>query len=415
MPGTHWLHPHRHGSTALQVGGGAASAIIVEDSNDADLPPEVRSSVEVIMILQQLYFDRVSRMDSSKLFQGGLLASSSPSGRVHHKKGITTVNGQLEHVIRTNPGQWMRLRLINAGWRGSDIHFTVYGCEMYLLAKDGIYIRDYPRSIDKATIWTGGRSDIMVRCMEPDTSYEIGNHEITLATIQTSNNATFLEDMSIEVSSTHEVAYPPYLEDLVAVSPTPGCSCKTNVGWPMNGYEFQPDSIFHQSVLGSIVERQLDAGDHPYHQHVYPFQVVQGFHDIDDGDAYNENGDWHDVVEGNSLVIKYHPREFVSKIMVHCHRLVHEDEGMMAVEQVLPEFMEDGITPNTCSCIAVKSYWYVYALIVVALIVIICSIAWCIWRRLQCCSSRGGSCIGCNMLHDDVTPDDTENPSTPTK
>lgn len=31
LPGTHWLHPHRHGSTTLQVAGGAASAVIIED------------------------------------------------------------------------------------------------------------------------------------------------------------------------------------------------------------------------------------------------------------------------------------------------------------------------------------------------------------------------------------------------
>lgn len=31
MPGTHWIHPHRHGSSALQVAGGASLALIVDD------------------------------------------------------------------------------------------------------------------------------------------------------------------------------------------------------------------------------------------------------------------------------------------------------------------------------------------------------------------------------------------------
>ena len=40
----------------------------------------------------------------------------------------------------------------------------VENCEMFLLAKDGIYIRDFPRAISKARIPGGGRADVMVRC-----------------------------------------------------------------------------------------------------------------------------------------------------------------------------------------------------------------------------------------------------------
>ena len=36
---------------------------------------------------------------------------------------------------------------------------------MYLLAKDGIYIRDYPRKLTKALLAAAGRADLMVRCI----------------------------------------------------------------------------------------------------------------------------------------------------------------------------------------------------------------------------------------------------------
>ena len=39
MPGTHWIHPHHHGSVALQVGGGAYMAFIVKDPVSYKLPP----------------------------------------------------------------------------------------------------------------------------------------------------------------------------------------------------------------------------------------------------------------------------------------------------------------------------------------------------------------------------------------
>lgn len=31
MPGTHWYHPHKHGSTFMQVGGGAVGMLIIDD------------------------------------------------------------------------------------------------------------------------------------------------------------------------------------------------------------------------------------------------------------------------------------------------------------------------------------------------------------------------------------------------
>ena len=38
------------------------------------------------------------------------------------------------------------------------------GCEMQLLAKDGIYLADAPRQISQARVPAGGRADVMVRC-----------------------------------------------------------------------------------------------------------------------------------------------------------------------------------------------------------------------------------------------------------
>lgn len=51
---------------------------------------------------------------------------------------------------------------------------TVSGCEHYLLAKDGIYIRDYPRKISGTDIPTGGRCDFMIRCPKEGTYTTLG-------------------------------------------------------------------------------------------------------------------------------------------------------------------------------------------------------------------------------------------------
>ena len=45
MPGTFWIHPHYHGSTTLQVSGGTAAALIVNDPVGF-LPSQVENAEE---------------------------------------------------------------------------------------------------------------------------------------------------------------------------------------------------------------------------------------------------------------------------------------------------------------------------------------------------------------------------------
>lgn len=54
-PGTHWYHPHRHGSTALQVSSGMAGFLIIEGGLD-DVP-EIAAATEQLMLFQQISYD----------------------------------------------------------------------------------------------------------------------------------------------------------------------------------------------------------------------------------------------------------------------------------------------------------------------------------------------------------------------
>jgi len=129
--------------------------------------------------------------------------------------------------------------------------------------------------------------------------------------------------------------YPDYLTDLTGQSVTSGCSCDTafsgatmsvnNIQFPDNG------SYLHQTYLGAIASRTISANAHPYHQHVYPFQLVGSSL----ATGYNAVGDWHDTIKGSGE-IRFRPTEFTGKLMLHCHRLIHEDLGMMAMEYVAP-------------------------------------------------------------------------------
>merc|ERR1712232_936606 len=50
MGGTFWYHPHHHGATAIQAGGGASGMIIVTDAPH-QLPPVVASLEEIHLVI----------------------------------------------------------------------------------------------------------------------------------------------------------------------------------------------------------------------------------------------------------------------------------------------------------------------------------------------------------------------------
>lgn len=51
--GTFWYHPHHHGSTALQMGGGAMGALIIEDRQDIHgIPDQYFDMPELVLTIQ---------------------------------------------------------------------------------------------------------------------------------------------------------------------------------------------------------------------------------------------------------------------------------------------------------------------------------------------------------------------------
>ena len=69
--------------------------------------------------------------------------------------------------------------------------------------------------------------------------------------------------------------------------------------------------------------------DHPFHLHVWPFQLVDP----------NADGapDWRDTVNvpaGGRVRIRVRFEDVAGRTVYHCHVLDHEDNGMMGVIEV---------------------------------------------------------------------------------
>uniref|UniRef100_A0A0G4FYV0 Plastocyanin-like domain-containing protein n=1 Tax=Chromera velia CCMP2878 TaxID=1169474 RepID=A0A0G4FYV0_9ALVE len=196
-PGTYWYHPHHHGSTSLQVGGGAAGAIVIED-REGDLPPSIANLEERVLVFQEISVLEEPECERSTLAPTGVLGvlggpfllgallwmSAQSCARMRNPVGgqstniraarsvdpyrasvcvaflsddsilprtdiggfmrsFTLVNGLYRPLIDMETGRWYRFRMI---WASLAQTFWVRfgGCEVRLLALDGVYLRDAP-------------------------------------------------------------------------------------------------------------------------------------------------------------------------------------------------------------------------------------------------------------------------------
>lgn len=102
--GTHWYHPHKHGSTALQVGNGMAGALIVDGPFDDWLSGWYAAKgaklEEKILVLQQIH--GLNFTSASTVF--------AP---------LPLVNGQPQPYVKMYPGQVQRWRFIGATMEAS--------------------------------------------------------------------------------------------------------------------------------------------------------------------------------------------------------------------------------------------------------------------------------------------------------
>lgn len=137
--GTFWYHPHRHGSTALQVGSGMAGALIIR----GDRPPTEQSNGDIdtllkpspeqpfnerLLVLQQIPYACADK--DGKLPEGdpkwnctgdeiGVVESYDQFGPKDWGKSgrFTSVNGAVQPVFEAKQGQFERWRLVHAGVR----------------------------------------------------------------------------------------------------------------------------------------------------------------------------------------------------------------------------------------------------------------------------------------------------------
>lgn len=219
LPGLHWIHPHKHGASAIQTYT-ANTLLLVEDdprwlpdsagcgplrtalaqakdvlihlalfsfAPPAGVPLLTNSSITNQEILsnqttKDLYEDFANVQALSAVSdphnplccddaaasngQGALLTGANSASNV------MLVNGAFAPTIPMDKGRYERWRLVFTGYTlWSDLQIldaatkqVTNDCELLLVAKDGVYLLEAPRIVDHIYLNSASRAELLVKC-----------------------------------------------------------------------------------------------------------------------------------------------------------------------------------------------------------------------------------------------------------
>lgn len=349
--GTFWYHPHHHGNVAPQVFGGLVGAIIVEDR--IDQIPELAAATSRLLLLTDPNIG-----DSSSVLDASMMQ------RMEGREGTTVlVNGLPRPRIGADVGSVEHWRIVNA----SPSRFYALSLsdeQWHLIASDGGRL-DKPYAADEIILVPGERAEVLI----PITS--AGTRALTTRTVNRggmgmggmdsggmgmggmggrgddSGAPIVIATLEINAGTVTPRAMPEIIRE--QVDRMPGSVDRTRevvLSMPM-GMGMGGDGQF------LIDDRRFDAGrtdiatrlgmtedwvirntstmDHPFHLHVWPFQVLER------SDAGPLPIGWKDTVNipaNSSVRLRIPFRDIPGKTVYHCHILDHEDSGMMGTIQV---------------------------------------------------------------------------------
>jgi len=379
-PGTYWYHPHVHGSSSNQQGGGMAGALIVDPpENSPPLPAAIAAMKEQILLFQHLcfhneglYADSTPYINHLNVVEYGL-DNVDPAFINHQPLTLPDyylVNGMYRPTIYMFPGEFKRFRLIAAGLN-AFLALHVAQCETYVLAKDGIWVGATAYLEEWHLLVPGGRIDLGIRCNETGI-YKLASsnnapYHVDIATTTVVFNGVLLQlnvsgsPMAMQIPT----VLPPrasYLEDLSNVTtPVPtgnlfdlnfltrGGPFKPGLPFPVmqiNDESFQNKNHYvHNMTLDEIQEwavgiegdSNVGAGNHPFHMHVNPFQIIaiNGGTTATMGVRVGEYRDTIPLMMSGKYTIRFVPKRYIGRVLIHCHMIPHVDLGMAAVGQIV--------------------------------------------------------------------------------
>ncbi|HEX6158808.1 MAG TPA: multicopper oxidase domain-containing protein [Thermoanaerobaculia bacterium] len=298
VPGTHWYHAHKHGSTTMNVMNGMTGVFIIEGQYDDDINAYYGKDwtrSQKLLVIQQL----------------GATPKLETSGQGTESDADFSVNGQFQPLITMKGGEVQMWRIANTSARaGVFFEKPPDKFEWRQLAQDGVQFKDtnYQNSAKRPSILlaSGNRADILIKA---PAYVDGGKNRYDLLVYNTIDaldrpprtpTAKKLVLVTIEVTKPtgpemqfmpKAPSFPPYLPDIVDSEIT-GTQLLTfsssNTGTAtsptqhkINGLKFDgsvgPSVTLNQVQEWKVVNATFRPISHPFHIHINPFQISEIF------------------------------------------------------------------------------------------------------------------------------------------
>ena len=389
-PGTHWYHAHRHGSTAIQVAGGMVGALIVKEPPGQEI---CLGAPDVVMIIQEEPQSNGNGTAQENLDLGiytrpGI--SASGTFRVNGNKN-PTLNLKKDEIQRwriingnSTPRSFMKLEL-RAGTSEDGALQALYRIAVDGITLYGKSMKFPPVKLETIPFAPGNRVDLLIN-LEPNTTgistytlWKVIDSDLVslqmagnsppepLVTINVDNETTFANATKVKASfqkllsnGIPTTGIPAYLNPIPTVdqeNTTPVVfQASRNAGFRISNTKYTSSVKNIEAELNStqewIVANAQGGATHPFHIHVNPFLIVASA-DISNVTIANtdtnqeiydkltannvqwndqDDGIWWDtfsIAPGKAYKIRHRFDDYWGTYVLHCHVLIHEDQGMM--------------------------------------------------------------------------------------
>lgn len=342
MGGTLWYHPHHHGSTFLQVAGGAFGLLLVDDAKDG-IPAGVAGMTERQLVVG--YLDPSAAGTGGDTLMSGTLAPT------------WTVNGKVRGNICTPANEWQHWRVLLADRDAMAKTLSVgAGCQAALLARDGVWRTVAPKVLATNSIDLSGasRADLAIKC-SADANVTVNGTVVAKVFADASKpaNTSVGPYSNGATGTTWSAKRPSYLRDLRGVKAVE--TRTVNMGArTINGSKFDMFKPTFSIPIGKVQDWLIKgAGAHPFHLHAYHFQMKGACSPFEDGEYY-------DTLANHPCYMRFDLNPVTSSVydgttVMHCHILDHEDQGAMGWIDVIggmapPSFPDPSVQKLLYQC-----------------------------------------------------------------
>ena len=331
--GVFWYHPHGHKYTDMQVGQGQAGAIIVRGGLDE--LPGIKGLKDRLMVIQNVEV------------LNGAVAGSQYQVPVHR---LITINGQVQPRVDIQPGETQRWRLVNASTERFLQILPMGGATYWQLTQDA---RMLSRSRRIGRIWLapGQRMEVLVQAGQQAGSFPLIQSyfrqrptpygvqpRVQIATLRVAGTAETPQQIPTNLIPARDLRGPGVQiagRHTIVMTQAPSVA-----QFYIDGQVFQHHGSHYAPVftatLNTIEEWRLVNNSpewHNFHLHVDDYQIIRR-----DGKAVKGQPEWADSIAippGRTITIRIPFEDYAGRFVFHCHVLVHEDHGMMAVVEVV--------------------------------------------------------------------------------